>query len=130
MRSKVRHVLGISGGKDSAALAIYLKDNYPDLDIEYYLCDTGKELPETYDLINNLESYLGKTIKRLTPVENSPIASFDHYLQLYGGYLPSSNARWCTKKLKLEPFENFVGDDPIISYVGIRVDEDREGYIS
>ena len=28
--NKVRHVLGISGGKDSAALAIYLKDKYGD----------------------------------------------------------------------------------------------------
>jgi tRNA(Ile)-lysidine synthase TilS/MesJ len=33
--NKVRHVLGISGGKDSAALAIYMKQNYPQLDIEY-----------------------------------------------------------------------------------------------
>jgi 3'-phosphoadenosine 5'-phosphosulfate sulfotransferase (PAPS reductase)/FAD synthetase len=49
---------------------------------------------------------------------------------MYNGYLPSSNSRWCTKKLKLEPFEKFVGTDPVISYVGIRGDEDREGYIS
>lgn len=42
MENKVRHVLGISGGKDSAALAIYLRNKYPDLDIEYYCCDTGK----------------------------------------------------------------------------------------
>ena len=33
--NKVRHVLGISGGKDSAALAIYMKDNYPN-DTYYY----------------------------------------------------------------------------------------------
>ena len=49
--SKVRHVLGISGGKDSAALAIYMKTKYPLLDIEFYSCDTGKELDETYQLI-------------------------------------------------------------------------------
>jgi hypothetical protein len=49
---------------------------------------------------------------------------------MYGGYLPSSNSRWCTKKLKLEPFEKYVGTDPVISYVGIRGDEEREGYIS
>lgn len=129
---KVRHVLGISGGKDSAALAIYMKQNYPDLDIEYYTCDTGKELEETYQLIKNLESYLGKTIINLAGVkkEDSPEDPFDHFLKMYGGFLPSSNARWCTKKLKLDPFENFVGDDPVISYVGIRGDEDRDGYIS
>jgi len=128
--SKVRHVLGISGGKDSAALAIYLKDNYPQINIEYYFCDTDKELDETYILIEKLESYLGKKIIRLKAVEETPEEQFDHFLKLYGGYLPSANARWCTKKLKLEPFENFVGEDPTISYVGIRGDEYREGYIS
>lgn len=127
---KVRHLLGISGGKDSAALAIYMKNNYPDLDIEYYTCDTGKELEETYELIRNLENYLGKKIIQLKGAEGSNEDPFDHFLKMYGGYLPSSNARWCTKKLKLEPFEKFVGDDPVISYVGIRGDEDREGYIS
>lgn len=129
--SKVRHVLGISGGKDSAALAIYMKKNYPNLDIEYYTSDTGKELQETYDLITNLETYLGKKITVLKAVnESSEDNSFDHFIKLFNGYLPSSNARWCTKKLKLDPFEKFVGDDPVISYVGIRGDEDREGYIS
>ncbi|PMD95683.1 phosphoadenosine phosphosulfate reductase [Siphonobacter sp. BAB-5405] len=127
---KVRHVLGISGGKDSAALAIYMKDHYPHLDIEYYTCDTGKELDETYQLIKNLEVYLGKSITRIQAAQSSNEVPFDHFLEMYGGYLPSSSSRWCTKKLKLEPFEKFVGNDLVISYVGIRGDEDREGYIS
>lgn len=127
---KIRHLLGISGGKDSAALAIYMKDKYPLLDIEYYTCDTGKELEETYQLITNLEIYLGKKIILLNAAEGSDEDPFDHFLKIYGGYLPSANARWCTKKLKLEPFEKFVGDELVISYVGIRGDEDREGYIS
>ncbi|WP_113923488.1 phosphoadenosine phosphosulfate reductase family protein [Cognataquiflexum aquatile] len=127
---KVRHLLGISGGKDSAALAIYMKNHYPNLEIEYYTCDTGKELDETYQLIRNLEGLLGKEIIKLTGTENSNEDPFDHFLKMYGGFLPSSNARWCTKKLKLDPFEKFVGDDPVISYVGIRGDEEREGYIS
>ena len=63
---KIRHLLGISGGKDSAALAIYMKDKYPNLDIEYYTCDTGKELDETYQLIKNLEIYLGKKNRIVT----------------------------------------------------------------
>ena len=130
MSRKVRHVLGISGGKDSAALAIYMKSKYPTLDIEYYTCDTGKELDETYQLIENLEIYLGKKINKLKATGDSPELPFDHFLKMYGGFLPSSNARWCTKKLKLDPFEKYVGDDLVISYVGIRGDEDREGYIS
>jgi hypothetical protein len=128
--ANVRHVLGISGGKDSAALAIYLKNLYPSMEIDYYSSDTGKELDETYQLINNLEVYLGKSITILKGAENSHEDPFDHFLKMYGGYLPSSNARWCTKKLKLEPFEKYVGDDLVVSYVGIRGDEDREGYIS
>lgn len=130
MSKKVRHVLGISGGKDSAALAIYLHQKYPHLDIEYYTCDTGKELEETYLLIDRLEVYLGKEIKKLKAAETSTKDPFDHYYNVFGNYLPSSNMRWCTKYLKLHPFEEFVGDDLVISYVGIRGDEDREGYIS
>ena len=65
----VRHVLGISGGKDSAALAIYMKTKHPDLDIDYYTCDTGKELDETYRLIENLEVFLGKKITQLRAME-------------------------------------------------------------
>ena len=130
--SKLRHVIGISGGKDSAALAIHLRDKYPQLDLIYYFCDTGKELDETYQLIERLEGYLGKTITKLEPEEavQSGKNPFDYYYNAYRGYLPSNVARWCTKKMKLEPFEKFVGDSPTVSYVGIRGDEDREGYIS
>ena len=130
--SKVRHVLGISGGKDSAALAIYLHKNYPQLNIEYYFCDTGKELDETYVLVEKLENVLGKKIIKLPKeIQELPTESpFDYYLEIFGGYLPSTQSRWCTRKLKLEPFEKFVGNDPVISYVGIRGDENREAYIS
>ncbi len=129
--NKIRHVLGISGGKDSAALAIYLSEKYPNLDIEYYFCDTGKELDETYILVEKLETVLNKKIVHLKSVGNSPAGTpFDHFLEIFGGYLPSSQARWCTRKLKLEPFEKYVGDDLVVSYVGIRGDEDREAYIS
>jgi hypothetical protein len=32
--------------------------------------------------------------------------------------------------MKLAPFEEFIGNDECISYIGIRADENREGYIS
>ena len=127
---KVRHILGISGGKDSAALAIYLKKTYPLLKIEYYNSDTGCELAETEALINRLEAYLGK-IERLRAAEDSPEPTpFHHFLKAMGGFLPSPQARWCTKKMKLDKFEEYVGSDYAVSYVGIRGDEDRDGYIS
>lgn len=126
----IRHVLGISGGKDSAALAIYMKAKYPDFLIEYYNSDTGCELEETEQLINRLESVLGP-IARLKAAQGSPEPTpFHHFLKSSGGYLPSPQARWCTQKMKLVEFEKYVGDEPTISYVGIRGDEEREGYVS
>lgn len=118
-----RHVLGISGGKDSAALAIFMRDRVPEM--EYFFCDTDKELPEIYDYLARLESYLDKPITRLNPERG-----FDHWLKIYGGYLPSSKMRWCTRQLKIRPMEAWIGDDDAVSYVAIRADEQRDGYVS
>lgn len=123
MVEKVRHILGLSGGKDSAALAVYMCKRIPD--IEYFFCDTQKELPETYEYLEKLKARLGINITYL-----SPERGFDHWLEVYGGMLPSSNARWCTKSMKIKPMEEFIGNDQAISYVGIRADENRDGYIS
>jgi 3'-phosphoadenosine 5'-phosphosulfate sulfotransferase (PAPS reductase)/FAD synthetase len=119
----LRHVLGISGGKDSAALAIYMRDKAPNM--EYFFTDTGAELPEVYDFLDKLEAYLGKPIKRLMPN-----GDFDHLLKMHNGFLPSPNTRWCTREMKIRPFEEWVGDDHVVTYVAIRADEDREGYRS
>lgn len=122
-KKKVRHILGLSGGKDSTALAIYLHDKIPDL--EYFFCDTGCELPETYEFLDRIKARLGIKIEIL-----SAKRGFDHWLQVFNGFLPSAMARWCTKQLKIIPIEQFVGNDEAITYIGIRADEDREGYIS
>jgi 3'-phosphoadenosine 5'-phosphosulfate sulfotransferase (PAPS reductase)/FAD synthetase len=120
---KPRHICCLSGGKDSTATAIFMRDKVPEM--EYVFCDTLKELTETYEYLNRVEAYLGKPIIRLNAK-----AGFDHWWKVFGGYLPSPQMRWCTKLLKLEPFERYVGDQTVISYVGIRADEDRLGYIS
>lgn len=121
---KVRNILGLSGGKDSAALAIYMRDKVEDM--EYFFADTGKELPETYEYLDKLRARLGIEIVTL-----SADRGFDHWLEVYGGMLPSPKARWCTKALKIQPIEAFVGEGEAISYIGIRADEEnRKGYIS
>jgi 3'-phosphoadenosine 5'-phosphosulfate sulfotransferase (PAPS reductase)/FAD synthetase len=119
----VRHILSLSGGKDSAALAIYMRDRVPEM--EYVFNDTRKELPETYEYLDRIEDYLGKRVNRL----NAELG-FDHWIEVYGGMIPSNHRRWCTRMLKLKPFEQFVGDDPVLNYVGLRADEARTGYIS
>lgn len=119
----VRHILSLSGGKDSAALAIFLRDRVENM--EYMFSDTNKELPETYEYLDRIEAYLGKPVVRL----NAQVG-FDHWYEMYGGMIPSNHRRWCTRALKLKPFEDFVGNDPVFNYVGLRADEDRQGYIS
>ncbi len=123
MREGVRHVLSLSGGKDSAALAVYMRDRVQDM--EYIFHDTEKELPETYEYLARLEAYLGKRIAK-----TRPDYSFDKWLEVFGGMIPSNHRRWCTKLLKLKPFEDYVGDDTVFNYVGLRADEERSGYIS
>ncbi len=121
---RTRHICGISGGKDSSALAVYLRERIPDM--EYFFCDTGAELPETYEYLDRLEVALGKKIERLNPTKG-----FDHWFEVYRGALPSPQMRWCTKKMKIEPLENWIGTAPAISYVAIRADESsRKGYVS
>jgi 3'-phosphoadenosine 5'-phosphosulfate sulfotransferase (PAPS reductase)/FAD synthetase len=119
----VRHILSLSGGKDSAALAIYMRDRVPDM--EYIFSDTRKELPETYEYLERISSYLGKEVTRL----NADVG-FDHWYEMYGGMIPSNHRRWCTRALKLKPFEKHCGGDEVVNYVGLRADEDRSGYIS
>lgn len=119
----VRHILGLSGGKDSAALAVLMHERVPQM--EYFFCDTHKELPETYVYLDRLKARLGIKITYL-----SAERGFDHWLQVYGGMLPSPKTRWCTKQLKIVPLEQYVGEEQAISYIGIRADEHRDGYIS
>ncbi len=130
-----RHVVPISGGKDSTALAVYLSQTYPDLPFEFVFSDTGAELPETYRYFERLEHVLGVDVTRvsafeLLEVEQKPgrtpfdIVLYEHY----SGFLPSPSSRWCTRMLKIRPFEEFIGSAPAYSYIAIRADESRRGY--
>ncbi len=126
-----KHVLGISGGRDSAALAVYMRQNHPELDIDYFFTDTGKELPEVYEFLGKLEGFLGKPILYLNPDRD-----FDFWLRQFNNFLPSPQTRWCTRQLKLRPFEQWVkpmldSGRRVYSYVAIRADEEyREAYNS
>lgn len=133
---KTRHIVAVSGGKDSAALAVYMKQRFPELPVEYVFCDTECELPETYEYIEKMEDLLGKRITRLTAIYENQAAKknrnpFEFWLnEQYGGFLPNPRSRWCTRVLKIEPYERFIGDTQAFSYIGIRADEDRDGYIA
>jgi len=112
-------IISLSGGKDSTALALYLKDKVSKL----VFCDTGLELPETYQYINKLAKHINKP---LITIKNE---SFKYWLKQWGGYIPSAKSRWCTRTLKIIPFEKFLHENQNETVaVGLRADEEeREG---
>src|SRR5207253_6911386 len=100
---KPRHILLLSGGKDSTALAIWMRDNRQEIDVEYLFCDTHKELPETYEYLTRIEAYLGKPITRLSSGLGE--RGFDHWLdrkstRLNSSHVAISYAVFCLKKKK------------------------------
>ena len=122
---------GFRAGATAQRLPSYMREQHPELDIEYFFTDTGKELPEVYEFLDHLEGFLGKPILRLNPDRD-----FDFWLRQFNNFLPSPQTRWCTRQLKIRPFEQWVAPmleqgDTIYSYVAIRADEEhREGYSS
>lgn len=123
---KEYHILSLSGGKDSTALAFFIKDTMPEVfeKMEMIFCDTEHELPEIYDYLNKIEIFLGKPITRIKPYR-----SFDHILETRH-YLPNPFRRWCTVEMKTTPFRKHIydkfkanGDGCVYLYIGIRGDE-------
>lgn len=118
-----RHIVGLSGGKDSTAMALRLAETEP-RDYEYVCTPTGNELPEMLTHWEKLERMLGKPLIRLSGGTN--------LLQLIADMqmLPNFRARWCTRILKIEPTIEFMQSLPpgSVLYVGLRADEEeREG---
>jgi len=127
VNKKERHILALSGGKDSAALTVYMREKYPELPLEYVFTDSGHELPETYAYLEKIRAILNIDITIIKPKQN-----FEYWLKYFNGVLPSANNRWCTRLLKLKPYTEWLNknckDSTIYSYVGLRADEDREGF--
>lgn len=119
----MRHILALSGGKDSTALAVHMLNTQPDLPMEYCFADTGRELPDVYKFLDDLEGLIGRPITRLSDYGRD----FDYYLDRWNWFLPGNASRWCTKHLKLRPFERLVRGSESTIYIGIRADENRVG---
>lgn len=116
----MRYVVGLSGGKDSTALALRLKDVEPRTDWEYIITPTGDELPEMLAHWTYLESLLKKPLIRITNQGHT----LNSLIQIQKG-LPSFRLRWCTRLLKIQPTIAWcVKNAPVTLHVGLRADEE------
>lgn len=112
------HIVGVSGGKDSTALALLLAEREP-RDYVYLITPTGNELPEMEAHWAHLEILLGKPLTRVTN------RTLDAWIDEFNA-LPNHRQRWCTRLLKIEPTIAFVrARMPAINYVGLRADEEE-----
>ena len=120
----VLHVVALSGGKDSTAMALGLREQEPGIPHVYVCTPTGDELPEMFAHWRRLGDLLGRPI---IPIVGGTL----HGVCAEENALPNWRMRFCTRRLKIEPFQAFILRNlPAVSYVGLRADEspdDREG---
>jgi hypothetical protein len=115
------HVVALSGGKDSTAMALRLAEVEP-RDYVYVCTPTGNEPSAMFAHWKRLGERLGKPI---VPVMAGSLVGLIEAQNA----LPNWRQRWCTRKLKIEPYAAWLAQfGPCVSYVGLRADEpEREG---
>ena len=123
--------IGVSGGLDSSALAIVMKRLFPDLPVQYVFTDTKAEDKSIYESLKDLQKFLDVEVTYIAGEKGL----FD-LVEGFGGFLPSQQKRYCTRLLKIIPYENWVKSklkegEMLHSFVGIRADEEqRHGLVT
>ncbi|MEZ8733868.1 hypothetical protein [Vibrio sp. 10N.239.312.D08] len=123
----VHYLVGISGGVDSSALAACLAAKHQQAikegRITFLFTDTGNEPDSCHNILDRLEELFGIEVIRLNEETLSGVIDEN------GGFLPSARSRWCTGRLKIKPWENFLKENflskgkRIVGFSGVRWDE-------
>ena len=138
-------IVSVSGGKDSTAVCLRMFElGYTKDDFQRVFFDTGWESQETYRYLDELEDTVGK-IQRLKAninIENLPELAKEMIDELesdlgyqsqfvravfYNKVFPSKFRKYCTRMLKIQPFNEFTEnhDNDIISIIGVRREESK-----
>jgi 3'-phosphoadenosine 5'-phosphosulfate sulfotransferase (PAPS reductase)/FAD synthetase len=137
-----RLVVSVSGGKDSAAVCLFLMEQgYGPDDYDRVFADTGWELPEVYDYLRGpLTEKVGPIteVKATFELPDELLTIAQDMEQRLGvdysamirmvlrkATIPNRMARFCTRELKIKPVAAKLQDmdgEPV-SVVGIRAEE-------
>lgn len=120
---KELHVVALSGGKDSTAMALILKETMPEIEFTYVCTPTGNELPVMFQHWKMLKDRLGGAF---IPIVAGTLETVIDQEKM----IPNWRARFCTRILKIEPYAAWLMQqsskyDRVVSYVGIRADEEE-----
>lgn len=112
-------IASLSGGKDSTALCLWLKEN--GIPFRAVFMDTGWEADETYAYLREtLPAFVGEItwIRAARQMEE---------LCLYKAMFPTRMVRWCTELLKIKPMQAYLSgvDEEVVGAVGIRHAESK-----
>lgn len=115
-----RIIASISGGKDSAALSLYLTEQ--GIEHERVFMDTGWEHAWTYEYIQ------GPLTRALGPIKTISAAKQMEDLIVAKAMFPSRKIRFCTDELKVFPMRDYIAalqdaGDEVVNVVGIRREE-------
>lgn len=117
-----------SGGKDSLATLVYLKDIAKNLKSELtaIYVDTTAGLPENTKYVRKVCRYLEINLKIVKP-------KVDYFTLVKEWGIPSFGYRWCCRELKIKPIEEYLDSikEPKAIFDGIRAMESnvRKQYI-
>ena len=110
-------VLSVSGGKDSAATSLHLREH----GIEHLrvFADTGWEHPMTYEYLR------GELTRVIGPIIEVKSQWTLPELVRKKGMFPSRQRRFCTQELKVKPLATYVRslNDDVVNAVGVRAAE-------
>lgn len=110
-------IASVSGGKDSAALSLWLTEQ--GVEHERVFMDTGWEHAITYDYLR------GDLTRAVGPIRELRSSKTMVEWIRHKGMFPSRAIRWCTEELKVKPLraylDSLAGD--VVNTVGIRGEE-------
>ena len=117
---------GISGGKDSTALLLWMvhESGYPIETLDFTFSDTGNEAPETYEHVQMLS-------ERVHPIQTIQAARNFYELAAHRNRFPTAKARFCTTELKMIPSKAHMdalmaAGYTVINHSGVRASESAD----